>query len=566
MKQTTHIPITDLPSGAGGFSKLYRDYITDYQKVQHFFECDFHNLHGLEKHAATIAGSFPHRSLIPEILRDQNLRWHCPELTLSHIEDLKHENTLAIVTGQQVGMLGGPLYTIYKTLTAIKLTKQLRELYPGYRFVPVFWLEGEDHDFEEMNKVGLLNTEHQPVSIEYLVKGKPAVKNMGAVGEITFDDYLTQFFEQIRNTISNSEFKDDVIDFFRQSYTLGATFNNAFVSMMNKLFAEEGLVFISSNDPRMKKLLSPVFLKEISNYPKVSQLIIQRSAELEDRYHAQIKTKAMNLFLYHKDGRYFIEPRETDFSLKGTRHFLQKEELARIATETPEQLSPNVALRPICQDTLLPTLAYVAGPSEIAYFAQLKPVYSYFNLTMPVIYPRASATIVEERHFRTMDKYELELMEFFDEFRQLSQKVVEMTSEVNTDEMFAEAIQRLNDQLNEMKFGLNYIDPTLLGSLETTRSKIESYLHTLKEKVLEAQKRKHDVALRQVEKISNAIFPNGNYQERELNVIYFLNKFGMNFVAQLNEVLQIGDFRHQIITPQPPVKAVAVESEASLQQ
>jgi bacillithiol biosynthesis cysteine-adding enzyme BshC len=463
-------------------------------------------------------------------------------------------------------MLGGPLYTVYKTLTAIKLTKQLRELYPDYRFVPVFWLEGEDHDFEEMNKVGLLNTEHQPVSIEYLVKGKPAVKNMGAVGEIVFDDYLTLFFDQIRNTISHSEFKEEVIEFFRQSYTPGVTFNAAFVTMMNKLFAEEGIVFISSNDPRMKKLLSPVFLKEISQFPQVSQLIIQRSAELEDRYHAQIKTKAMNLFLYHKDGRYFIEPRETDFSLKGTRHFLQKDELVRIATETPEQLSPNVALRPICQDTLLPTLAYVAGPSEIAYFAQLKPVYSYFDLTMPVIYPRASATIVEERHFRTMDKYELELMEFFDEFRQLSQKVVEMTSEVNTDEMFAEAIQRLNDQLNEMKFGLNYIDPTLLGSLETTRSKIESYLQTLKEKVVEAQKRKHDVALRQVEKISNAIFPNGNYQERELNIAYFLNKYGMNFLEQLNDVLQTGDFRHQIITPQPPAKAIPVESEASLHQ
>jgi bacillithiol biosynthesis cysteine-adding enzyme BshC len=462
-------------------------------------------------------------------------------------------------------MLGGPLYTVYKTITAIKLAKQLQKAHPSYRFVPVFWLEGEDHDVDEVTKIGLLNAEHKPVSLEYVVKGKAAGKNLGASGEIALDEAMGALLEQIQATLTNSEFKPAILDLIRSTYAAPATLNAAFTAFMNRLFPEDGLVFISANDKRLKQILSSVFQKEILEFPKVSQLIIQRSAELEGRYHAQIKTKAMNLFLYHKGGRYFIEPRENDFSLKGTRHFIQKEELLSIARETPELLSPNVALRPICQDTLLPTVAYVAGPSEIGYFAQLRPVYENFGMRMPVIYPRASATIVDEKSLRIMDKFQLELIEFFDDVARVNKKIVEITSEVNTDEMFREMLQHLTDKLNEMKFGLNYIDPTLLGALENTRTKMESHLAVLKEKVVEAQNRKHETALRQVEKVSHAILPNGNLQERELNIIYFLNRHGLEFVRHLYEVLQIDELKHQVITPQSPARmtaAPAVEAAA----
>ncbi len=541
------INFRDLPHSAGGLSELFTDYVNDFPKVQQFFQTDFHSVQNFEATAEQTCSRFKYRQQIVEILLEQNQNYGASEATLENIRSLGHETTLAVLTGQQVGILGGPLYTIYKTITSIKLAQQLRETFPQYKFVPVFWLEGEDHDFDEVSGVGLLNADRNPVKVEYLPNGKHPDKNVGAVGELVLDGYVQSFFESIQKTLQNSEFKSSVIELAERAYSSGSTLNKAFVVLLNKLFHDSGMVFISSNDKRIKQLLSPVFQKEIQEYPRVSQLIIQRSAELEDRYHAQIKTKALNLFLFHKGGRYLIEPRENDFSLKGIRHYFTRDELVRIATEAPESLSPNVALRPICQDTILPTIAYIGGPSEIAYFAQLKPVYNYFNLIMPVIYPRASVTMIDEKLERILEKYQLDLTEFFDGIEKVNHKVVEMVSEVKIDEMFSEAESRLNDLVNEMKFGINYIDSTLLGPLEHTQSKVAMQFQSLKEKVAEAQQRKHEIALRQIEKVGNIVFPNGNFQERELNIMYFMNKYGTEFVKWLMGEIHIGQFEHQIL-------------------
>jgi bacillithiol biosynthesis cysteine-adding enzyme BshC len=372
-------------------------------------------------------------------------------------------------------------------------------------------------------------------------------KNLGAVGELVFDEQLDIFYEQVARILPHSEFKTGAIDFMKTHYYRGRSFSDAFASFLSSWFRDDGLVFLSPSDPRTKIFLSPIFITELTDYPKVSQLIIGRSAELEDRYHAQIKTKALNLFYFHKGGRYILEPREHDFSLKGTRHFILKEEMLRIAHEQPELLSPNVALRPICQDTLLPTIAYVAGPSEIAYFAQLKKVYQYFGLTMPVVYPRASVTLIEDKVDRLLEKYQLELPEFFSSIDKVHAKVIDQVSEVNIDEMFKEADQRINDLIKEMHFGVNYIDPTLLGALENVSEKFQQQLDVLRVKIVEAQQRKHEVALRQIAKITHTTLPNKNFQERELNILHFLNKHGLDFPKMLFQEIPIDQFKHQII-------------------
>jgi bacillithiol synthase len=537
-----------LPHTDGGFSKLFGDYVNDFPKVRTFFEADFHSLHTFPKHAEQVGRNIKHRDEVAEILLDQNRQIGVGDKSIENIGHLKGANTFAIVTGQQVGLLGGPLYTMYKTITALKLAEQLSSTFPDYRFVPVFWLEGEDHDLEEVNKVAVLNADHTPVEIDYPVKGKPAQKNAGAVGDIQFDGSLEEFFERLQKALPNSEFKDPLFSILKRSYTPSSTFNSSFARLMNSLFDGAGLVFISGNDRRLKQLLAPIFLKEIEEYPRVSQLIIQRSAELEGRYHAQIKTKAMNLFMFFKGGRYLIEPRENDFGLRGIRQYFQRDELLNIVNQTPELISPNVALRPICQDTLLPTLAYVGGPSEIAYFAQLKPVYSHFGMTMPIIYPRASVTIYEQKFERILEKYQLELLEFFGDSERVSRKVVELISEVKIAEMFDDAARRTNELMAEMKYGLNYIDSTLMGPLETTRSKMESHLLVLKEKVVEAQERKHEIALRQVRKVAQSLMPNATLQERVVNFTYFMNKYGLDFMKRLTQEVEIDRFKHQILT------------------
>ncbi len=316
---------------------------------------------------------------------------------------------------------------------------------------------------------------------------------------------------------------------------------------MNQLFNEQGLVFISVHNPRLKALLSSIFVKELTEFPTASQLVIGQSAELEHKYHAQIKTKSINLFMFHKDGRYLIEPREHDFSLKGTRHFLSKEEMVRIAQENPSQLSPNVVLRPIAQDTLLPTVAYVAGPSEIAYHAQLRPVYEYFGVTQPVIYPRASASFLEERVKRITEKYDVEIVDFFKDKEGITARVLEEISNVKLDQVFGEADRQIQDAMHQLKFGLNEVDPTLVGALENVNQKIKSNVGVLRGKALEAQKRRNETAVRQIEKTVDSLLPGGSLQEREVNVAYYMNRYGPEIIRWLMRELDEDSFKHQLL-------------------
>jgi uncharacterized protein YllA (UPF0747 family) len=205
-------------------------------------------------------------------------------------------------------------------------------------------------------------------------------------------------------------------------------------------------------------------------------------------------------------------------------------------------------LRPITQDFLLPTVAYVAGPSEVAYHAQLSPVYTRFGVVAPVIYPRASASFVEDRLRRAMEKYDLQLADFFDDHARLVSRVVTQISEVNVDAMFGSAGQRMQEALNELRFGIKEIDPTLLSALETVKAKTEGNLTGLKEKAHTAQTKRNEVAVRQIERAVNGLLPDGALQERTLSIVTFMNKYGPELVRWLMSELEISRFEHQILT------------------
>ena len=521
---------------------------SDYNEVRRFYKHNFRDFQSYELVIRAIDDRPPDRETLTRVLIEQNESFRSPAKTFENISLLEKPTTYAVVTGQQVGLFGGPMYTVFKMITTIKLAEKLRTKFPDYSFVPVFWVEGEDHDFAEMNNVSLLDSDSRVVKTEYLPGGAMPERNLGPIGELAFDGSLEQTFAALEGALQKSEFTGELIMKLRECYATGRTFNHAFTLWMNFLFEDYGPIFISSNNRELKRLLSPMFVKEISEFPKTSQMVIAQSAELEEQYHAQIKAKSVNLFLFHKGGRYLIEPREHDFSLKGTRHYLQKDELLRIAQETPEMLSPNVVLRPIAQDTLLPTVAYVAGPAEVAYNAQLKPVYEYLNIPQPVLYPRASGSFVEERLERTLEKYQLDLLQLFEDPEAVSTRVVERISEVKLDQVFGNTGTMVHDALNELKFGLKEIDPTLLSSLESVKSKIDTNLNVLKEKAIAAQKRRNETALRQVEKAVNTLLPNGNLQERKINVIYYMNKYGLELVRWLCGEMDITGFKHQVIT------------------
>ena len=534
---------------AGGFSDLFFDYLANAPSTRPYFGHHFSSADGFEKTMHAVSAAPRDRTALVAILEEQNRMFGAGGKTFENITLLRNPQTCAVVTGQQVGLCGGPMYTVFKALTAVRLAEQLTSRNPGRKFVPVFWVEGEDHDFAEMHHTTLLGADFSPVRLEYLPGGVMPERNIGAVGEHVFDASLASTMDAVAATLQTTEFTPRILEMLRACYAPGKTFNQAFVSWMIGLCDKFGLVFLSPNHPGIKKILSPLFVREIAEYPKFSQLVITRSAELEQHYHAQVKPKSVNLFMFHRGGRYLIEPRENDFSLKGTRHFISRDEMMRIATDTPELLSANVVLRPLAQDLLLPTVAYVAGPSEIAYHAQFGPLYEEIGIPRPVVYPRVSASFIAGRLISTLDKYQLTIADMFGDISKVTAAAVEHVAEVKLDALFGEATRRLSELMTELRFGLKEVDPTLLGALETTHAKSETGIGALKEKAVAAQKRSHDTAVRQIEKAHAALFPNGMLQERELPLLYFLNRYGPDLVQWLHDEIDIETFSHQMFSP-----------------
>ena len=294
-------------------------------------------------------------------------------------------------------------------------------------------------------------------------------------------------------------------------------------------------------------MLQPVFEQELNNISHTCQLVITQSELLEKQYHAQVKPRAVNLFFFHNGGRYAIEPHEHGFSLKGTRRTFSKEEMLGFMNSDPNLFSPNVILRPICQDYLFPTLAYVAGPSEVAYFAQFKLLYDHFGIPEPIIYPRCSATIVEDRIQKIIDKYGLQANDFFTDLDALKGRITASISDFKVEELFSNTFGTVSESLTSLKDGLASIDPTLVPAMENTLVRMQGSLNSLKEKTLSAQIRQHEISLRQLDKVAISLFPNSNLQEREMNIIYFLNKYGLEFLRWLRSELVLDKFMHQII-------------------
>jgi bacillithiol biosynthesis cysteine-adding enzyme BshC len=543
----TFLDFSDLPSNESSFSNLFLDYVQEYEKVGEYYGGNYRDDRAWRDALERTCRREIDRSTLAQILITQNRNFHCGIRTLANIDALMNDNTVAIVTGQQVGLFTGPLYTIYKTLTVLKLVEKLRATYPDYSFVPVFWLEGEDHDYEEVSSIQLINSTNDLVKLGYQVQGKAAGKNLGAVGMLELDDNIGPFFDLVATALVQTDFRAKVLELFRTAYQKGMTFNRAFVHLMNVLLEDSGLIFIDPHDSEIKKLLAPIFRRDLEQTPRLCQLVIDQSAELEKRYHAQVKPKPINLFLFHDGGRYLLEPREDGYGLKGTRKHLPREQVQSILENNPELLSPNVVLRPVCQDTLLPTVAYVAGPSEVAYFAQLKPLYREFGIPEPLIYPRASITILEEKVEKVLSRFALDVPDLFRDVELLKQQIAEDVSDVKVDELFDQTLRSIEASLGGMKEGIQSIDPTLMGALENAKGRIQGSMNVLREKTAAAQQRKHEVSLRQIDKASLHFFPHGNLQERELNILYFLNKYGLEFVRWLYGEMAIDKFKHQVI-------------------
>ncbi|MEN3039352.1 MAG: bacillithiol biosynthesis BshC, partial [Candidatus Kryptonium sp.] len=321
-------------------TNLFIDYVYNFKKVQKFYSHDFTDLDSLNLLFEAVLKNYRNRKSVFEILKRQNLSYGNYQAQ-DKLELFSKDNTLAVVTGQQVGFLSGPLYTIYKVITTIKLADFLSEKFPDFNFVPIFYLESEDHDFFEANHAKIFNTNNQLVKIEFEPEDTKK-ENYGPVGEIIFNEKLDIVLKKLEDELQDTEFKSEIMKLVRSTYKNGSNFAESFVRFVAGIFKNRGLIFMNPNDVEIKKLLTPIFEREIDEHPKLSNLIIDVSAELEEKYHAQIKPRPINLFLFYRGGRYPIEPADEEgmFRLKGVRFKFSKGELKHILDINPQALSP----------------------------------------------------------------------------------------------------------------------------------------------------------------------------------------------------------------------------------
>lgn len=538
------INFSDIPKN----QNLFLDYLYEFKNVSEFYKYDFREK---EKYAGLfkkIIDSRNNKELnLAAIIKDQysNLS-QASEKTHSNISNLNEQRTLAIVTGQQLGLFGGPLYTLYKIITTIKLSRQLKERYEEFNFVPVFWLEGDDHDFNEIRWIKVINSQNELTEINYL-DGIPEDDTKKSVGMLTLTADIKLFIEGINSSLRETEFKPGLMSKLGEIYSEGKTVKQAFKELIFWLFDEYGLVILDPQDKKIKSLLTNVFIQEVEGFREHTQKLVLTSAKLEEIYHAQVKIKPVNLFYSTDEGRYSIEPVDDTFRLRRKRKQFTREELLSAIKNEPERFSPNVLLRPICQDYLLPTAFYIAGPSEIAYFAQITPLYDFFNIETPVIYPRASVTVVEKSIQSNLDKFNLELKDILIKSDTLKDQIIAAISENNLESVFENVTRQIELTFDQLKTSLFSIDKTISDSSDRYRDKVLSSLGDLKAKAIQAQQKKHEVSLKQIDKISESLYPSENLQERELNFIYFANKYGDAFLKRLFDEILLNSYEHQVI-------------------
>jgi bacillithiol biosynthesis cysteine-adding enzyme BshC len=524
--------------------RLAADYAYDFAAVAPFFSGD-----PSERDAWTAAitrtqaHSRRHQE-VAGVITAQQRRRQAPPSAIEAGERLADRSTVAIVTGQQAGLFGGPLFTLLKALTALKLADQISR---DHRVpaVAVFWIDAEDHDWEEVRGCTVFDGELAPRSVALSAR---AAAEPTPVATVRLDDSVTAALDELERVLPATEFRASLVAELREIYVPGAGMADAFGRWLEHVLGARGLVVYDSSDPAAKPLASDIFARELSMPGQTARLAALMGANLTARgYHAQVHVQQDNLALFHLDGtRRAIRQQESGF-VAGDQHFTP-EALLRQAKEQPSFFSPNVLLRPIVQDTLFPTICYVPGPNELAYLGQLRGVYEHFGVPMPLMYPRATATILDSAAARFIRKYHLplEALQQQDEAA-LNELLKNQIPEV-VETSFGEAARGIEAQMARLVQAVPALDPTLEGAAKSTLGRMQHELDTLHTKMIQAAKRRDETLRRQFIHARALAFPQGQAQERTIGFVSFLNQYGPAFVERLDEELPLDIGRHWIVT------------------
>lgn len=537
------LPFSQIPHT----TSLFTDFLAYSPSVQPFYPRSPHFGEWLRDEASSLRYDPARRQQVSAILERQNKSWNASPQTFSNISRLR-AGAAAVVTGQQVGLFGGPTFALYKALTAVKLAEEATAA--GVDAIPVFWLATSDHDLAEVNHVsipgpdGLLRVVSTP---SHSVPGAP-------VSDVRLGDEILPVVEEAAALLGNSP----ATQFLRESYRPGETLGTAFARLYARLFAEWGVILLDASDPELHRVAEPVYRSAIERVAEMNAALLGRGEALDHAgYYQQVKVTSSSVLLFTLRGgartalhlRAGGANKAAEFAIgsePGAEKLSSAELLARIAAH-PEQFSPNVLLRPAVQDYLLPTLTYTGGPAEVAYFAQLGTVYETLLGHVTPIVPRFSATIVEPKAQRWLRQYDLAVPDVFRGPEALRQKLAARTLPAGLQAAFERANKSVEDSFSGLQEALAELDPTLVDACRTGAHKALHQLDRLRERVTAAEVRRSEIVVRHAEALSHALYPENALQERGIAGLYFLAHHGTELLHQLYETLRTDCHDHQIL-------------------
>ena len=529
-------------------SRLFLDYLRDPLALRRFYPSAVRFHHELPMRAAEVLAAHQvDRNKVCDALEVMNTGWGAGEETQRNIKLLRDSDCLAVVSGQQAGLFTGPLYTIYKAISAVKLAGCLVQR--NTKAVPVFWIAAEDHDFAEVARAEFIGRDCRLASVEVSTElhheGQP-------VGRVALDDSINGVVDRLFELLPNSEFSADMLALVRSAWQPGRTYAEAFACMMTSLLKRYGLIFLDPLDLQLKNLAAPLYAQAARQAPEIAEAIEKRSRELETAgYHAQVTASANSfpLFLHDRDGARHAVLRLDNGKYKAREcdEEYSADELAELALASPERFSPNVTLRAVVQDYLLPTIAYYGGAAEIAYFAQTAEVYRVLGRPATPILPRSSLTMIERHTGRLLERYGLSLADFFDGLDPLVARVVEEHLGAATAKLFTKSEENVNQELDNLRRQLETIDPTLASALETGRRKINYQLEGLRTRFHRAQIGRDEAALRQLQRAFDQLYPNKDLQERHINIASLLARHGTYVIDWIYNAVNLGSNEHQVV-------------------
>ena len=532
----------DLP----GFSRLFREYQYEFDNLREFYPAgNPRDFGSYQKHAQSILASGHPRAEVVSVLNEQNRNWGAHENALDNLQTLNEPDCLAIVTGQQVGIFGGPLFTLYKALTTIQLSNTLNREY-GLKTIPIFWLATDDHDLKEIMSATCIDREGNLKGIALDLKSYP--EGIPA-GQAILNEDIGQAIQDVLEGIPETEFKTALRERLCEAYHPGRTASDAFALWMIPYLSSLGLVFMDGADPRLKRLGKKVFIREIQEKSPSTRAVMEASSRLvKNGYHTQLTQRedGCNLFL-HSPGRKAMKQEGEHWIISGENTLRDTDSLIEQIRKAPEFVSPNVVLRPVYQDTLLPTLAYVSGPSELAYYAQLGGVYENFNRVMPFIFPRAGLTLLENRIARNMQKLGIQMTDSLGNIETVITDLLKQSLPSELEQDFNLLSTGINQFNSLMKKNIQEWDPTLVNAVETTCNSMKHNLEQLNKKIIAAHKKKNDIVRQQIYRTFIHIHPAGMYQERVFNMIPYLCKYGPGLVKDLLNIIDVSDPEHRVV-------------------